>query len=75
MKSALSNSGADNLNIIKGTVIFKFLTNQNKITFSSNISSSINTGNVSSLYGVDENNFIKERISKYLASKLYRNVY
>ena len=39
------------------------------------ISSSINTGSVSSLYGVDENNnFVKERISKNLASKLYRKV-
>ena len=75
-KSALSNSGADNLNVITGTVNFQiFNKSKTKLLFSSNISSSINTGNVSSLYGVDENNnFAKERISKYLASKLYRNV-
>ena len=39
------------------------------------ISSSINTGSVSSLYGIDKNNeFAKERISKNLASKLYRKI-
>ena len=74
--SALSNSGADNLNIIKGTVNFKiFNKSKTKLILSSSITSSVNTGNVSSLYGVDENNnFAKERITKYLASKLYRNV-
>ena len=74
--SALSNSGTNNLNIIKGTVDFQiFNKSKTKLLLSSSISSSINTGNVSSLYGVDENNnFAKERISKYLASKLYRNI-
>ena len=75
-KSALSNSGTNNLNIIKGTVDFQiFNKSKTKLILSSSISSSINTGAVSSLYGVDENkNFAKERLSKYLASKLYRNV-
>ena len=74
--SALSNDGRDNLNIIKGTVEFKIFDKLNtKIIKSGNISSSINTGNVSSLYSVDENNnFAKERIAKYLASKLYRKI-
>ena len=74
--SALSSDGRDNLNIIKGTVEFKIFDKLNtKIIKSGSISSSINTGNVSSLYSVDENNnFAKERISKYLASKLYRKI-
>ncbi len=75
-KSALSNSGTNNLNVIKGTIDFQIF-NKSKTTLilSSSISSSINTGAVSSLYGVDENNnFAKERLSKYLASKLYRSI-
>ena len=73
---ALSNNGNNKLNIIKGTVDFKILDKLNsKIIKIGNVSSSINTGNVSSLYGVDENNnFAKERIAKYLASKLYRKI-
>ena len=73
---ALSNNGNNKLNIIKGTVDFKILDKLNsKIIKVGNVSSSINTGNVSSLYGVDENNnFAKERIAKYLASKLYRKI-
>ena len=72
--NALSNNGSNNLNIIKGTVDFKIFNNlDSKIVKSGSISSSINTGSVSSLYGIDENNnFAKERISKYLAYKLYR---
>ena len=74
--NALSNNGNNNLNIIKGTVDFKILNKINsKIIKTGSISSSINTGSVSSLYGVDENNnFAKERIAKYLASKLYRKI-
>ena len=74
--NALSNSGNNNLNIIKGTVDFQiFNKSKTKLIKSSSISSSINTGSVSSLYGIDENNnFAKERISKYLASKLYRKI-
>ena len=73
---ALSNNGNNKLKIVKGTVDFKIL---NKITSqiikSGVISSSINTGNVSSLYSVDENNnFAKERMARYLASKLYRKI-
>ena len=73
---ALSNSGNDNLNIIKGTVDFKIFNRlKTKITKTGSLSSSVNTGSVSSLYSVDENNnFAKERIAKYLASKLYRKV-
>ena len=74
--NALSNNGNNNLNIIKGTVDFKILNKINsKIIKTGSISSSINTGSVSSLYSVDENNnFAKERITKYLASKLYRKI-
>ena len=74
--NALSNNGNNNLNIIKGTVDFKILNKINsKIVKTGSISSSINTGSVSSLYSVDENNnFSKERIAKYLASKLYRKI-
>ena len=72
--NALSNSGSNNLTIINGIVNFKIFDNSNtKIIKSGSISSSINTGSVSSLYGVDKNNeFAKERISKYLASKLHK---
>ena len=73
---ALSDNGNNSLNIIKGTVDFKIFNKINsKIIKNGSISSSINTGSVSSLYGVDENdNFAKERIAKYLASKLYRKI-
>ena len=73
---ALSDNGNNSLNIIKGTVDFKIFNKINsKIIKKGSISSSINTGSVSSLYGVDENdNFAKERIAKYLASKLYRKI-
>ena len=73
---ALSNNGSNKLNIIKGTVDFKIFDKINsKIIKTGSISSSINTGSVSSLYSVDENNnFAKERIAKYLAFKLYRKI-
>ena len=72
----LSNNGNNKLNIIKGTVDFKIINKINSnIVKTGSISSSINTGSVSSLYSVDENNnFAKERIAKYLASKLYRKI-
>ena len=73
---ALSNNGNNKLNIVKGTVDFKIFDKINsKIIKTGSISSSINTGSVSSLYSVDENNnFAKERIAKYLASKLHRKI-
>ena len=76
ISDALSNNGDNKLNIIKGTVDFKIFNKINsKIIKTGSISSSINTGSVSSLYSVDENNnFAKERIAKYLASKLYRKI-
>ena len=72
--NALSNNGDNNLTIVKGVVDFKIFNISNaEIIKTGSISSSINTGSVSSLYSVDENkNFVKERISKNLASKLYR---
>ena len=75
-KDALSDNGNNQLHIIKGTVDFKILNKLNsKIIKIGRISSSINTGSVSSLYSVDQNiNFAKERIAKYLASKLYRKI-
>ena len=74
--NALSINGNNSLNIIKGIIDYKvFNKSKTKLIKSGSISSSINTGSVSSLYGVDENNnFAKERISKYLASKLFRKV-
>ena len=74
--NALSINGSNNLNIIKGTVEFRIFNNLNKqVVKSGSITSSINTGNVSSLYSIDENNnFAKERLSKYLATKLYRKI-
>ena len=74
--NALSDNGNNKLNIIKGTVDFKIFNKINsKIIKTGSISSSINTGSVSSLYSVDENNnFAKERIAKYLASKLHRKI-
>ena len=74
--NSLSNNGNDSLNIIKGTVDFKIFNKlDTKIIKSGTISSSIITGSVSSLYSVNENNnFTKERISIYLASKLYRKI-
>ena len=74
--SALSNNGNNNLSIVKGTVDFKIFNKINsKIIKTGSISSSINTGSVSSLYSVDDNNnFAKERIAKYLASQLYRKI-
>ena len=73
---ALSKSGDNELYIVKGTVDFKIFNKlKTKIIKTGSLSSSINTGSVSSLYSVDENNnFAKERIAKYLASKLYRKV-
>ena len=61
---------------MKGTIDFKIFDSLNsKMIKTGSISSSINTGSVSSLYSIDENNnFAKERISKYLADKLYRKV-
>ena len=72
----LSDNGNDKLKIIKGTVDFKIFNKlKTKIINTGRISSSINTGSVSSLYSVDEyDNFAKERIAKYLASKLYRKI-
>ena len=74
--NALSSNGDKNLSIINGIVDFKiFNTSNTKIIRTGSIKSSLNIGSVSSLYGVDENNnFVKERISKYLAAKLYRKV-
>ena len=74
--NALSNSGSNNLSIVYGKINFEIFDKLNaKVIKSGSISSSINTGSVSSLYGVDKNNdFAKERISKYLASKLYRKI-
>ena len=74
--NTLSKNGKKNLTIIKGTLNFKIIeTLSNKIIRSGKISTSINTGNISSLYGIDQNNnFAKQRISKYLATRLYQKI-
>ena len=74
--NALSNNGNNNLNIVRGTVDFKIFNKlKTKIIKTGSLSSSINTGSVSSLYSIDENNnFAKERIARYLGSKLYRQI-
>lgn len=73
--AALSNKGNNNLNIVKGKVDFKIFSTSSTEIKSGSISSSINTGNISSLYGIDENNnFAKERISKQLSSKLFKKI-
>ena len=74
--NVLSNNGEDELSIIKGTIYFKIFNNLNtQIIKSGRITSSLNTGSISSLYGIDQNNnFAKERISKNLAYKLYRKI-
>lgn len=74
--NALAVNGNKELYIVKGTIDFVIFNKlKTKIIKSGSITSSINTGSVSSLYGVDENNnFVKERLSQYLASKLYRTV-
>ena len=74
-QATLSNKGNNNLNIIKGKVDFKIFSTSSTEIKSGSISSSINTGNISSLYGIDENNnFAKERISKQLSSKLFKKI-
>ena len=72
----LSKNGSNYLSVIKGTVNFKIFDKlSTKIIKTGSLSSSINTGSVSSLYSVDQNNnFAKERIAKYLASKLHRKI-
>ena len=73
--AALSNKGNNNLNIVKGKVDFKIFSTSSTEIKSGSISSSINTGKISSLYGIDENNnFAKERISKQLSSKLFKKI-
>ncbi len=74
--NALSNNGNNNLNVVKGIVDFKlFNSSKTKLITSGSISTSIKTGSSSSLYSIDENNnFAKERISKYLALKLLRKI-
>ena len=74
--NALSDNGDSNLSLIVGKVDFEISNMSNaQIIKIGSISSSITTGGASSLYSIDENNnFVKERISKSLASKLYRKV-
>ena len=72
--NALSNNGDGNLTVIVGKVNFKIFNISNtEIIKIGSVSSSVTTGGASSLYSVDENNnFVRERISKNLAYKLYR---
>ena len=74
--NALSNNGDRNLTVIVGKVNFKIFNISNtEIIKIGSVSSSVTTGGASSLYSIDENNnFVKERISKNLAYKLYRKV-
>ena len=74
--NALSNNGDGNLTVIVGKVNFKIFNISNtEIIKIGSVSSSVTTGGASSLYSVDENNnFVRERISKNLAYKLYREI-
>ena len=74
--NALSNNGDGNLTVIVGKVNFKIFNISNtEIIKIGSVSSSVTTGGASSLYSIDENNnFVKERISKNLAYKLYREI-
>ena len=73
-QSTLSQNGTNNLSILNGEVTFKiYNTSKSMLIKSGKIDSSVNIGSVSSFYGIDENlNFTKERLTKYLASKLYK---
>ena len=69
----LSIRGKSNLKRLKGRLIYEIKEDLNsKILYSGNISSSINYGSITSLYGIDTSlEFAKERLSRYLANKLY----
>ena len=75
-RDTLSHNGSNNLSILSGEVTFKiYNTSKSILIKSGKIDSSVNIGNVSSFYGIDENlNFTKERLTQYLASKLYRRI-
>ena len=75
-RDTLSHNGSNNLSILSGEVTFKIYNASKSILIKSGkIDSSVNIGNVSSFYGIDENlNFTKERLTQYLASKLYKRI-
>ena len=75
-QDTLTNKGKNSLSILNGTINYKIYdVLQSRVSNSGQITSSINIGSVSSLYGKDQNiNFTKERLTKYLASKLYNRV-
>tara|TARA_S200000501_G_C20426687_1_gene570428 strand:+ start:101 stop:556 length:456 start_codon:yes stop_codon:yes gene_type:complete len=75
-QDTLSHNGSNNLSILSGQVTFKiYNTSKSILIKSGKIDSSVNIGNVSSFYGIDENlNFTKERLTQYLASKLYKRI-
>ena len=75
-QDTLSHNGSNNLSILSGEVTFKiYNTSKSILIKSGKIDSSVNIGNVSSFYGIDENlNFTKERLTQYLASKLYKRI-
>ncbi len=75
-QDTLSQNGSNNLSILRGEVTFKiYNTSKSILIKSGKIDSSVNIGNVSSFYGIDENlNFTKERLTQYLASKLYKRI-
>ena len=75
-KYSTLRNGTNNLSILKGTVNYMIVDLKNAKTLKKdNIVSTINIGNVSSLYGISKNEiFSRERLTRYLASKLHKKI-
>lgn len=72
----LSIKGKRKLKKLNGILSYKMTKNgDTKVIGAGTIRSSINYGNVTSLYGIDKSlQFAKERLSKHLAQKLYNSL-
>lgn len=70
----LSIKGKSKLKMLKGILHYEIIDSRDsKIIKSGKISTSINYGNITSLYGIDTSlKFAKTRISRRLAQKLYK---
>ena len=74
--NTLSIKGKSNLKRLKGFLNYQIIdVLDNKVINSGTISSSINYGSITSLYGIETSlNFAKERLSKLLAKKLSNRI-